>query len=139
MADFYSTGGGCFDRLSVHTYNGSYRSFGANSPLAVQMQVYRQARAAAADARPMWVTEFGFRTANAPNTVSEGAQDTLTSQQYNKLLTMPDVEAAFVHTVRDAPLPNYASNDDINYGYGWLHQDGTPKPVYSDFTSRAVS
>jgi Glycosyl hydrolase catalytic core len=139
MRDFYSTGNGCFDRLSVHTYNEDVHSFGANSPLAVHMQVYRSVRAEEADTRPMWVTEFGFSTAHADGAVSEADQDTLTREEYNKLLSMPDVEAAIVHTLRDAPLPSRSlfPQSDVEYGYGWIHQNGTPKPVYCDFAALA--
>ena len=127
MDAFYATGGACFDRLSVHTYNGITRRFGADSPLAGEMQIYRDARAGAGDTRPMWVTEFGFSSGTRSGEVSEGQQDQLTRWQYNKLLTMPDVEAALVHTLRD----------DSNATYGWLRSNGSAKPVYCDFTQQA--
>lgn len=132
IRDFYSTGNGCFDDLSVHTYNGSSHDFGAGSPLAGHMKIYRDARAAAGDTRPMWVTEFGFSTARANGAVSESDQATLTWQEYNKLLTMPDVEAAIVHTLRDSSGPS----GDIDTGYGWLRRDNTRKPVYTLFLGK---
>jgi Cellulase (glycosyl hydrolase family 5) len=144
LRDFYSTGGACFDRLSVHTYNGSSHSFGAGSPLATHMEIYRDARAEAGDTRPMWISEFGFSTADAPNTVTEADQKTLTRAEYNKLLSMPDVEAAIVNTLRDdAPPPRTgllwlgASSQSTEDGYGWLHNDGSAKPVYCEFSALA--
>lgn len=139
MRDFYSTGGGCFDALSVHTYNAAVHSFGAGSPLAEHMQVYRTARAAAGDTTPIWVTEFGFSTSRSERAVSEADQATLVRDEYNKLLSMPDVQAAIVHTLRDAPLPSRSlfPQSDAGYGYGWIHQNGTPKPVYCDFAELA--
>jgi hypothetical protein len=134
LRDFYSTGRSCFDRLSLHTYNGNSGSFGQSSPLAGHMKVYRDARAEAGDTRPIWITEFGFSTAQARDGVSEADQARLTRAEYNKLLSMPDVDAAIVHTLRDAPVPQHSSPADPDYGYGWVRQDGTPKPVYCDFT-----
>jgi hypothetical protein len=127
MRAFYSTGLGCFDDLSVHTYNGSAHSFGANSPLAGHMQIYRDARTEAGDTTPIWITEFGFTTSHDSHTVSEADQDTLTWQEYNKLLTMPDVQTAIVHTLRD----------DSQSGYGWVRTNGTLKPIYCDSSARA--
>jgi hypothetical protein len=137
MRDFYSTGRGCFDRLSVHTYNGSNQSFGANSPLAGHMKIYRDARAEAGDSAPIWVTEFGFKTGSTDGSVSEQKQALLTGQEYNKLLTMPDVEAAIVNTLRDAPRPGATSPRDPDYAYGWLRKDGSMKPVYCQFSALA--
>jgi hypothetical protein len=129
MRAFYSTGNACFDDLSVHTYNGDSHNFGAGSPLAGHMKIYRDARAEAGDTRPMWVTEFGFSTARAKGAVSEADQAALVRTEYDKLLTMPDVAAAIVHTLRDSS----GSSGDIEIGYGWTRRDDSPKPVFCLF------
>ena len=158
LRDFYSTGKGCFDALSVHTYNDDRKELGANSPLAIHMRTYRDARTEAGDTTPMWVTEFGFSTSNAKYGVTESTQRDLTRQEYNKLLTMADVQAAFVHTLRDrgacqlsfapycTPEPDGGPRDllgplpqmgDLDNGYGWLREDWSPKPVFCLFSSLA--
>jgi hypothetical protein len=82
------------------------------------------------------VTEFGFDTnANDDWSVSERDQATLTWREYNKLLTMPDVEAALVHTLRDDKPQGFFESG----GYGWVRNDGNLKPVYCDFSARAGS
>lgn len=137
MRDFYSTGDSCFDALSVHTYNGSNHSFGAGSPLAGHMKIYRDARAEAGDTRPIWVTEFGFSTWRGDAGVSERDQATLIRQEYNKLLTMPDVQAAFAHTLRDPKPRGLIVKSQPDGAFGWLRDDSSPKPVYCDFTRLA--
>jgi hypothetical protein len=131
LRDFYSTGSGCFDHLSVHTYNGATNSFGAGSPLAGHMQIFRDARIEAGDTSPIWITEFGFTTSrDADWHVSETNQAALTWAEYNKLLTMPDVEAALVHTLRD-------QKTQADPGFGWIRTDASLKPVFCDFSARA--
>lgn len=137
----YEAGGaGCWDRGNVHLYTGSETSFGADTRLARLLHAFRGLRAAYADEDPFWVTETGFTTSGdgSPRVTAEAQADG-SRRIYNRLITMPEVEAVLFHTLRDSPSSEYPYSDESHreYGFGFLHEDWTPKPVYCHFTVRA--
>ena len=138
MGDFYAAGGyHCFDALAVHTYSGSNQSLGANSPLARWMDIFRRVRAKYGDTTPIWVTEYGYTTSGSAE-VTPAQQADLLRRIYNRFMTMPDVQAAVVHMLRDAPLTVGPQSDpnDSQYGYGMFYRTWAPKPSWCDLLAR---
>ena len=140
---YYKAAAGCHDRFSMHAYTRAHTHFGKDSDLADQMRIFRDIRARHADTTPIWVTEFGYTTTGPRYgegmgySFSPEQQAELTGRQYDRLVTMPDVQAAIVHTLRDQPIQRLADPGDPEWGYGWLRTDGSPKPVYCAFAARA--
>lgn len=140
---YYEAAAGCHDRFSMHAYTRANTHFGANSDLADLMRIFRDIRARHRDTTPIWVTEFGYTTTGQRfgegmgYSFSQEQQAELTGRQYDRLVTMPDVEAAIVHTLRDQPVKKLNNPNDPEWGYGWLRTDGSPKPVYCAFAARA--
>lgn len=144
LDEFYSSAGGCYDGFSMHTYNGDWPDFGADTPFAEDFRIFRDVRSAHGDRTPIWVTEFGFTT-SGPDAqdggvaVDEEEQLDLLRRQYNRLASMPDVQAVITHTLRDRPQRSGPPADPSSpeYGYGWLRADGTRKPAWCAFAARS--
>lgn len=135
----YAAGGQeCWDRANLHTYPGSATELGENTDLAKDFDRTRALRSRYGDDDPIWVTETGYSTTGELR-VSESVQADASRRLYNRLASMPDVEAVIFHTLRDAPLPAYPYNHRYHreYGYGFLRENWTPKPVYCGFAARA--
>jgi hypothetical protein len=97
---------GCYDGFSLHPYPmDGY--FGVGSGLAAEFASLRSARSAAGDTVPIWVTETGYSLASSgssPADASQQADADALRRLYNRLMTMPDVNAVMFHTLRDNPI-----------------------------------
>lgn len=131
-------GPNCWDVANVHAYPTTELGFGANSSVAYVLDLLRRIRRDGGDADPIWVTETGYTT-TGPIAVSESAQADASRRLYNRLITMPDVGGVLFHTLRDAPFPSapYNQPSSSDYGYGFLHRDWSPKPVFCEFAELA--
>jgi hypothetical protein len=123
----------CWDVGNFHPYAGNYPSFGAGTPLAKLFGRYNTIRTKYGDTDPIWVTETGYSN-TGDRAVDEQTQAELSGRLYNKLVTMPDVNAVFFHTLRDPPR----NGDGAWFGYGFHRVNGSPKPVYDLFVRRAL-
>jgi hypothetical protein len=128
---------GSFDVLALHPY--------ATKGLAAWLRSIRAARrteVANGDARPIWLTEFGFNTSVDPHAwqrgVTEAQQAQLVGDAYRVLDGEPYVGVAFYYSLRN----NWWSHDDphsIEACFGLLRTDFSPKPAYAAFRSYAAS
>jgi len=136
----------CMDALSVHTYPNNRLDLGAGSMLASEFRAVRRLRRQFGDRKPIWVTETGsssFRGAlpSQPG-LSEAQQASLDTRLYDRLLTMGDVELVLFHTLRNHGFPGQtpaAATRDLEYNFGFLREDLTPKPVYCAFARKAAA
>jgi len=78
--------------------------------------------------RPLWATEFGLTTTGDPwpRVWTEAEQAVGLTAHYQAIASMPDVKAAFIHTL----VEPQGSRDGIGPGYGLVRGDGTPKPAF---------
>lgn len=133
----YAAGGAsCWDLANVHAYPAEQTQFGTNSALAQALHPLRQVRQRYGDSDPIWVTETGY-TNTGGFAVSEATQSEASGWLYNRLVTMPDVAGVLFHTLRDAPVAAFRDSGHAEYGYGFLYEDWSPKPVHCRFTARA--
>lgn len=135
----YASGGkDCWDRANLHLYPAPSTTFGAGSTVAKVFRDVRALRAKYGDADAIWITETGYSTSGT-YAVSEATQADAMRRLYNRYVTMPDVEAVVVHTLRDAATKHYTSQEHPEYGYGVMRTDLSPKPVYCHFALMAGS
>lgn len=139
LSRIYAAGGkDCWDRANLHLYPGESSSFGRGTYIARVLSQTRGLRAKYGDGDPLWITETGYTTSGFGR-VAEDVQADGFRRLYNRFATMPDIEAIFVHTLRDSPLPRYpwSYSRHGEYGFGFLRENWTPKPVYCQFARQA--
>lgn len=124
---------GRYDGISVHLYN-EWRDPG--DPWQPQWRQYtflpglrwlREAQQAVGDAKPLWITEFGWTTAvNTPWQVSEARQAQYVVAAFRLLAALPYVRAATVYNLRDTST----NRADFAGNFGLLRRDFRAKPAY---------
>ena len=130
---------GCFDRMATHPYvgpaNASPTSGGENDPWDFnRLAAVRQLMLSHGDRRPIWLTEFGWSSHANTGTekpwnmgVTEAQQASYTVSALKLLRERhPYVTAAFIYNEREKETSDVHQN-----GYGIMHKDASPKPVYS--------
>ena len=131
VRDFVPAAAGCYDAYSFHPYP-SGTDFGAGSPLARRFAALREARSAAGDTTPIWVTETGYSFVPSGDGERDGHWEAVyadaTRRLYNRLATMEDVGAVLLHTLRDRPIRAHSDRDDPEYHFGLFYEDWRPKP-----------
>ncbi|MEX2195975.1 MAG: hypothetical protein WD844_11880 [Thermoleophilaceae bacterium] len=137
----YRAGGDdCWDIGNLHVYSGSRTRLGEGSWFARALHEARTLRTRHGDSDPIWITEIGWTTSGGrEHRVSMEDQADAARRAYNRLVTMPDVGAVLFHTLRDSPTPERPYNEPghYQYGFGFLREDWSPKPVYCGFAARA--
>lgn len=119
----------CWDRLALHVYPGS-RYDGPDSQPARLFQMLRNVRPRYGDDTRIWVGELGATTSGDGENVerfSEAEQAAVVDGTVGELLAAPEVEAVFVHTLRDhsTERQSWSSPD---YGFGLLEEAAGPFP-----------
>jgi hypothetical protein len=61
----------------------------------------------------------------------------MAGRMYNKVMSLSDVHAWFVHTLRDAGDSNVQNATDVTRYFGFLREDFAPKPAYCVFVTRS--
>ena len=126
------------DALAFHPYpeqlGGKVQGLGRNSNYALQWARFNQALRAGHDsAQRIWVTETGV-TMTGPNALSETDQAHELYRVYAKTLTIPRVDAVFLHTLVSGPPGVPVSNPVFGYGVMTNHGgDLKPRPAYCLF------
>jgi hypothetical protein len=134
---FIARASACYDALSFHAYPGQ-TTFGAGSKLATHSRNVRDARAAAGDTKPIWVTETGYAFVPSGNAADDAYWENqyadASRRLYNRIVTMSDVQAVMFHTLRDAPQGQTIA--DPEHWFGFFYDDWTPKPRGCTFVAR---
>jgi hypothetical protein len=134
----YAAGGkDCWDRANLHFYPGSSMTFGTGSGLAIALRDTHDLRAYYGDADPLWITETGYTTSGTEVGVSEAAQCDGARRIYNRLATMSEVAMVLFHTLRDKSFQGDGDPNSTGYGYGFMRENWSPKPVYDQFQRQA--
>lgn len=125
---------GHLDALSFH-HSSQENRYRAGSLLgAVMRDVRRMRNRYDTRKRPLWISEFGLST-SAGRRVTPKVQARSLVRAYRKTMTMRDVRAFVVHTLRDRiELPP----SDKAFGFGLIADWDplTPKPAYCAFAGR---
>lgn len=125
LSQLYAGGfGPYFDAVNLHPYSvpdAPLTYDAANNPDFPRLPNYYSLMVANGDAlKKIWITEYGYPTANDPNAVTE-------SQQYNYLLQA--IVAAMGQPYM-GPFMLFTWQDDTSQSYGLLRQDGSYKPAF---------
>ena len=127
LAQLYAGGyGRYFDAVAVHPYTAPYgpTSTDPNYGLFSQLPQFRSLMVSYGDsAKKIWLTEYGFPTANDPDAVTEAEQASWIGQAVSIARGYSWVGPMFV----------YNWHDDASQDYGLLRLDGSAKPAYSVF------
>ena len=136
---FAAGGHYCWDGYNTHAYVDGETDLGARSWFARIFAAARRMRSYHGDRDPIWVTEAGWPTSGhtwyGEPWVTPEAQADIMGRLYNRLMTMPDVAGAFLHTLRDAQIREH---DDPQDNFGLLNADLTPKPAFCVFVQRSA-
>ena len=127
LSKLYAGGfGRYFDAVALHPYTAPYgpTSTDPNYGLFSQLPQFRSLMVGYGDsAKKIWITEYGFPTANDPDAVTEAEQATWTGQAISMAQGYGWVGPFFV----------YNWHDDSSQDYGLLRADGSAKPAYAVF------
>jgi polysaccharide biosynthesis protein PslG len=126
---------GRLDALSLHT-SFQKRDYGADTLFAEAFENLREIRDRSGDAGlPIWITESGISVTGL-DAVSRAQQADGLQRQYRRLMTMPDVDALFIHTLFDRyeALP---TDRERGYGLAEIPDPFVPRPAYCVFAAAA--
>lgn len=126
---------GRLDALSLHT-SFQEPDYGADTLFAEAFENLREMRDRGGDVGlPIWITESGI-SVTGPDALSRAQQAEGLQRQYRRLLTMPDVDALFIHTLFDryevGPL-----DQERGYGIAEAADPFVPRPAYCAFADAA--
>jgi hypothetical protein len=124
---------GSFDVMAVHPYTGMAPEAGAG---LFSFPGYRQVHDVMlgyGDAKPMWLTEFGWSTTSDSWGVSAPGQADYLLRAYRMLEQDPYVQVAIWYNFRN----NWWDKDADGWEFqcGLMRTDFTPKPAYAAFKS----
>ena len=128
LSKLYAYGfGSYFDAVNLHPYSypdAPLTNDPVNNPVFPNLPQYYQLMVANGDAlKKIWITEYGYPTANDPKAVTE-------QQQYNYLL---QAIVALMSQPYAGPMFLFSWQDDPYQSFGLLRQDGSAKPALSLF------
>ncbi|MGH2985510.1 MAG: hypothetical protein ACRDLO_02340, partial [Solirubrobacterales bacterium] len=126
---------GRLDALSLHT-SFQQSDSGADTLFAEAFENLREIRDRGGDAGlPIWITESGI-SVTGPRAVSPAQQADGLERHYRRLLTMPDVDAFFIHTLfnRYEVGPR---DQERGYGIAAAPDPFVPRPAYCAFADAA--
>lgn len=121
------------DAISFHTVLPE-TEFGATSHWAKFFEDVREAKQTAGDvAKPLWLTETGLTLGTTNPVISREQQAAGLLEQYRRFMTMPDLDAMYVHTLGDrleVPSP------ERDYGVIDSFDPFIPRPAFCEFAGR---
>jgi hypothetical protein len=136
---------GHFDAFSIHPYSENRSPLDPGSDQWINVSFLRGVPAvhsvmtSQGDAKPLWLTEFGWSTATvrAPegwrNGVDEATQALYLQQAFEQMRRWPYLQAGVWFKLADAGQ----DRSDLVDNFGLLRADGTPKLAYEAFRSEA--
>ena len=124
---------GSFDVMAVHPYTGSAPEAGGGLYSFPGYREVRNVMLAYGDAKPMWLTEFGWSTTSDSWGVSAQTQADYLLRAYRMLEQDSYVQVAIWYNFRN----NWWDRDADGWEYqcGLMRTDFTPKPAYAAFKS----
>jgi hypothetical protein len=137
---------GSFDALSIHPYSDDRSPLDPGSDAWTEVSfvrgvpAVREAMLAHGDARPVWLTEFGWSSnalrdaASWQNGVSEADQATYVAQALTQMRDWAYVEAAIYYDLVDAGSDPRAPIEN----FGLVRHDLRPKPAFDAFRRAAA-
>lgn len=137
---------GNFDGFSFHPYSGDRSPISPTDPryrehsFSLGVPAVREVLASHGDAKPLWLTEFGWSTANIrggqtwENGVSDAVQASYLEQAYATMGTWDDIAAGVWFNLSDT---RNGSSELVNQ-FGLLRLDGTEKPAFAAFKRAAA-
>lgn len=138
---------GHFDGFSFHPYSGDRSPVEATAPherehsFSAGVPAIRDVLAAHGDARPLWLTEFGWSTADLrggrtwENGVDEATQARFLEDAYARMASWDDVAVGTWFNLTDT---TNGSSELVNH-FGLLRLDGTPKPAFAAYARAAAA
>lgn len=128
---------GYFDVFSIHPYSSDHSPLSSVDATFVRgVPAVHNALLAHGDAKPLWLTEFGWSTCairNASeswqNCVDESTQAIFLEQAYELMHLWTYVSAGFWYTLKDGG-PDLSDRES---NYGLLRYDDSLKPAYASF------
>lgn len=128
LSELYADGfGPYFDAVNLHPYSfpdAPLTNDPVNNPVFPRLAQFYSLMVANGDAlKKIWITEYGYPTANSPKAVTE-------QQQYDYLL---EAMVALMSQPWAGPMFLFSWQDDPYQSFGLLHQNGTPKPALTLF------
>ena len=131
---------GYFDAWSIHPYSDdrSPLDTAVDSPrysLVLGVPAVRDVMRRYGDAKPIWLTEFGWSTCNVrgpvhwQNCVDRSTQATYLKRAFRKMRTWSYVPVGIWFNLKNTS----SAPDDRVGNYGLLSQDDSPKPAFAAF------
>jgi hypothetical protein len=122
------------DAVSFHTVQPEVE-FGATSHWANAFQTIRTVKAAAGDAaKKIWLTETGLTLGSPDVSITRAQQAAGLLEQYRRVMTMPDVQAMYIHTLGDRLEIPFAA--ERAFGVIDSFDPFVPRPAYCVFAGR---
>lgn len=126
------------DAVGIHPYSYPARPLDPDSaPWNTFLRLpvlYERIAAAEAGPRCLWVTEYGAPTGEHDRAVSEREQAAMLTESLEAAGRWPWLGPILLYTLRDfreAP-------DDLEWNFGILRDDGTPKRAWDDLLARGA-
>lgn len=127
LAGLYADGyGRYFDAVNVHPYSAPEAPLTSdfyNNPFSALPQYYALMQSYGDAAKKIWVTEYGYPTANSSDAVTEQQQSDYLTSAIESIMGQSWAGPFFV----------YNWQNDANQSFGLLRADGSAKPAYSVF------
>lgn len=136
---------GHFDAFSIHPYSDDRSPLDEGHPDWVRgsfikgVPAVRSLMVKRGDAKPLWLTEFGWSTANVRNSsgwlngVNEQTQAAFTVEAMHQIHRWKYVDVAIYFKLIDTS----ANASDTVANFGLLRYNGSPKPAYYAFKAAA--
>ncbi len=135
---------GHFDVLAVHPYTGinsAVAEANRENSFLVGVPRMREIMLSKGDNKPIWLTEFGWHTNLRWGSewwqtgVSEAKQAQYTGEAIDYMKRWEYVKGGILYEVQDGSSNRYEKEDN----FGLLRYDGSEKPAFRSFSSRATS
>ncbi len=137
---------GHFDAFSIHPYSDDRSPLDEGHPDWIRgsfvrgVPAVRKTMVKQGDAKPLWLTEFGWSTADVRgssgwlNGVNESTQAAFTVDALDQISRWKYVDVAIYFKLIDTS----SNPSDTVANFGLLRHDGTPKPAYHAFKAAAA-
>jgi polysaccharide biosynthesis protein PslG len=141
LEEMYAQGAGKWlDAVGWHPYNYPFGlGFDDSSAWSQMSETNPSARSIMAthgdEAKPLWLTEFGFPTGSTSRDVSEATQAQLVTDAYTILKSRRWTGPAFLYSFQDSGTNKL----DVEHNFGVVRYDFTPKMAYYAYQALALA